>query len=738
MAERCTVEGAVQSLIFQNEDNGYTVLSLLTEDGELVTVVGCIPCAAPGEGMTVTGVWTNHPSYGPQFAAESVERRMPRTEEEIVSYLSSGILKGIGPAMAQRLADRFGADTLAVIEEEPERLQTVKGITARRAMELSAAFRELTGLKRVMEFLARYELPVPLAMQLYRAYGADALPRLREDPYLLTGDAYGVEFSTMDEIALSMGFDGDSPCRVEAALTYELSHNLNNGHVFLPRDKLLSAAAQLISADTDALETALDGLLTRGVIVQEQVANVQACYLLRLYQAETRVARRLLSLRDAPRQTGKNVDRIITEMERQQGIAYAPHQRQAVTLAARSVLLLTGGPGTGKTTSTRGIVTLLERMGLTVLLLAPTGRAAKRMSELCSREAQTIHRCLGMTFNELTGEVTFKKNEKDLLEADAVIVDEMSMVDLPLMDALLAALKPGCRLVMVGDPDQLPSVGPGNVLGDILRSGSVASVTLTEVFRQAEQSAIIRNAHAVNRGRSPDLKNKQNDFFFLCRRSPDRLVQTVVDLCRTRLPENMGIPAGQIQVLSPTRKGETGTVSLNRALQAALNPPSPGKRQKAWGDMVFRVGDRVMQTKNNYDVIWQKDSGEAGSGIFNGDVGTVEDIDPSGELVTIRFDDRVSVYTADLLGQLDMAYAMTVHKAQGSEYRAVVLVSAPAAPSLLVRGVLYTAITRARELLVMVGDDVIPGQMAENDRRTRRYSGLRRRLKQGGESHGHE
>ena len=689
--------------------------------------------------MTVTGVWNVHPVHGSQLTAESVERRMPEREEDMIAYLSSGILKGVGPATAQRLVERFGTDTLLVIEQEPERLRCIKGITAQRAKELSDAFRALTGLRQLMEFLARYELPVPLAMQLYRAYGADALPRLREDPYLLTGDAYGVEFSTMDEIALSMGFDGDSPCRVEAALTYELSHNLNNGHVFLPRDKLLSAAAQLISADTDTLETALDGLLTRGVIVQEQVANVQACYLLRLYQAETRVARRLLSLRDAPRQTGKNVDRIITEMERQQGIAYAPHQRQAVTLAARSgVLLLTGGPGTGKTTSTRGIVTLLERMGLTVLLLAPTGRAAKRMSELCSREAQTIHRCLGMTFNELTGEVTFKKNEKDLLEADAVIVDEMSMVDLPLMDALLAALKPGCRLVMVGDPDQLPSVGPGNVLGDILRSGAVASVTLTEVFRQAEQSAIIRNAHAVNRGRSPDLKNKQNDFFFLCRRSPDRLVQTVVDLCRTRLPENMGIPAGQIQVLSPTRKGETGTVSLNRALQAALNPPSPGKRQKAWGDMVFRVGDRVMQTKNNYDVIWQKDSGEAGSGIFNGDVGTVEDIDPSGELVTIRFDDRVSVYTADLLGQLDMAYAMTVHKAQGSEYRAVVLVSAPAAPSLLVRGVLYTAITRARELLVMVGDDVIPGQMAENDRRTRRYSGLRRRLKQGGESHGHE
>ena len=740
MGQRCTVEGAVQSVIFQNEENGYTVLTLIVDgQEEPVTVVGCIPCAAAGEGMTVTGVWVEHPTYGPQLTAESVERRMPREARDVAAYLGSGILQGVGPATAQRLVDRFGADTLRVIEEEPERLQTLKGITAKRAMELSAALRALTGLRQVMEFLARYDLPVHLAMAVQRTYGDGAMQALRDDPYLLSRRQYGVDFAVTDAIALSMGFSGDAPCRLDAAVLYELSHNLNNGHVFLPREKLVLAASQLIGVEPDAVELALDKLIQRYAVVEKPIANVTGCYLPRLYQAETQVARRLLSLRDAPRQTGKNVDKIITEMEARQGIAYAPQQRRAVELAARSgVLLLTGGPGTGKTTSTRGIVTLLERMGLTVLLLAPTGRAAKRMSELCSREAQTIHRCLGMTFNELTGEVAFKKNEKDLLEADAVIVDEMSMVDLPLMDALLAALKPGCRLVMVGDPDQLPSVGPGNVLGDILRSGSVASVTLTEVFRQAEQSAIIRNAHAVNRGRSPDLKNKQNDFFFLCRRSPDRLVQTVVDLCRTRLPENMGIPAGQIQVLTPTRKGETGTVSLNRALQAALNPPAPGKRQKAWGDMIFRVGDRVMQTRNNYDVLWEKDDGEAGSGIFNGDVGTVEDIDPSGELVTIRFDDRTSVYTADLLSQLDMAYAMTVHKAQGSEYRAVVLVSAPAAPTLLVRGVLYTAITRARELLVMVGDDAIPGRMAENDRRTRRYSGLRRRLKQGGPNHGHE
>lgn len=739
MGERSTIEGTVENVVFQNEENGYTVLSLLTDQGEVVTVVGCIPFAAAGESMTVTGVWVNHPTYGVQMTAELVERRMPQDEDGIACYLSSGVLKGVGPATAARLVDRFGADTLRIIEEEPEKLSTLKGITSKKAMEISAAFRSLTGLRRVMEFLSRYDLPVTLAMSLLRAYGDETLEKLKDNPYLLTDERCGVDFAAADEIALSMGFDGDAPCRAEAAVLYELNHNLSNGHVFLPRPKLIAATMELIGVTEETAEKALDDLCERFAVVCRPIANVEGCYLRRMYEAEVYVAKRLAAACGDDWDCGRNVDRIIDDIEKRQGIAYAPEQRRAVALAAeRGVLLLTGGPGTGKTTSTRGIVTLLERMGLTVLLLAPTGRAAKRMSELCSREAQTIHRCLGMTFNELTGEVAFKKNEKDLLEADAVIVDEMSMVDLPLMDALLAALKPGCRLVMVGDPDQLPSVGPGNVLGDILRSGAVDSVTLTEVFRQAEQSAIIRSAHAVNRGQTPDLSNKQSDFFFLCRRSPDRLVQTVVDLCRTRLPDKMGIPAGQIQVLTPTRKGETGTVSLNRALQAALNPPAPGKRQKTWGDMIFRVGDRVMQTRNNYDVLWEKDDGEAGSGIFNGDVGTVEDIDPSGELVTIRFDDRTSVYTADLLSQLDMAYAMTVHKAQGSEYRAVVLVSAPAAPNLLVRGVLYTAITRARELLVMVGDDAIPGRMAENDRRTRRYSGLRRRLKQGGPNHGHE
>ena len=733
LGERVTVEGSVDAVIFQNEENGYTVL-LLRVDGEdePITVVGCIPCAAAGEGMTVTGVWVNHPVHGPQLSAESVERRLPQEEEDIVCYLSSGILKGVGPATAQRLVERFGADTLRVLEEEPERLRTIKGITAKKAMELSEAFRSLTGLRQVMEFLARYDLPVYLAMAVQRTYGDNALQMLRDDPYILSRAQFGVDFAVADAIAISMGFGGDDPCRLRAAIEYELAHNAGNGHVFLPREKLLAATAQLVDVDTDMVETALDKLIDSFAVVEKPIANVRGCYLPRMYQAETFVAQRLLSMLRTPVEQLRQVDKTIDAIEKEQGVSYAPLQRQAVRMAAEGgVLLLTGGPGTGKTTSLRGIVALYRRMGLDVALLAPTGRAAKRLGEVTDCDAQTIHRALGMSYNEMTGQAAFKKNGSDPLEAHAVIVDEMSMVDLELMQALLEALRPGCRLVLVGDPDQLPSVGAGNVLGDLLRSTVVPTVSLTQVFRQAEQSAIIRNAHAVNMGQPPQLDSNQGDFFFLCRRSPDRLVQTVVELCRDRLPRNMNIPAEQIQVLSPTRKGACGTVSLNRALQAALNPPSPQKRQKQWGDVTFRVGDRVMQTKNNYDVLWEKDDGTAGSGIFNGDVGVIQDIDSSGELIVLRFDDRTATYTADLLSQLDMAYAITVHKSQGSEYPAVILVSAPAAPSLMVRGVLYTAITRARRMLIMVGDDAVPAKMAENDRQQRRYSGLRRRLKEG-------
>ena len=734
MEELITCDGTVHSVIFQNAENGYTVLRLLTEEGEVFTVVGCIPCVAPGEHLTVSGVLEQHPQHGEQLRAVELERFLPEDEEEIFNYLSSGVCKGVGPATAQRIVERFGRDTLDILEREPERLTLIKGITAKKAQEIAGSFRRHMGLRRLMEFLARYQLPPVLAMQLRQQYGDAALEMVQENPYLLSSDSCGVEFALTDGIAMSMGIAADSGERLQAAVTFELSHNENNGHVFLPRPKLVAATCQLLQCGQELVEQALDDLIDRGAVVQERVANVEACYLRRLWEAETSACRRLNGLLAVDADRSGQAARTIEEIQREQGITYAPQQRQAVELAARTgVLILTGGPGTGKTTTVRGIVALFQKMGLDIVLAAPTGRAAKRMSELTGMEAQTVHRLLGMSWNDATHQVTFTKTEQEPLEADAVIVDEMSMVDLSLFSALLRALRPGTRLVLVGDADQLPSVGAGNVFSDLIRSGRVETVFLREVFRQAEQSAIIRNAHSVNLGEPPRLTNDQGDFFFLCRRDGERTISTVVDLCRSRLPEKMGIPADQIQVLTPTRKGPSGTVSLNRSLQAALNPPKLDKRELQWGERLFREGDRIMQTRNDYDVVWEKADGTVGTGMFNGDVGKIVQIDPSGEWLTVDFDGRTALYGVEQLNEVDLAYAQTIHKAQGSEYRCVVLAAMPAAQSLMVRGVLYTALTRARELLILVGDDAAVRAMAANDRQQRRYSGLRWRLAHSGD-----
>ena len=733
MEELTTREGTVQSVIFQNEENGYTVLRLVTEEGELITVVGCIPCAAPGEHLGVSGTWETHPQHGAQLRAEEVERRLPEDAEELISYLGSGICKGLGPATARRLVERFGAETADVISSQPEKLSLIKGITARRAMEISESFRRHMGLRRLMAFLAQYGLPPVLAIRLRQIYGDGALDAIRRDPYLLSADAGGLPFSAADEIAMSMGFSARSPERLRSALLFELSHNEGNGHVFLPRPKLLAATAQLLG-DEDGVEEALDTLIDEGKVFSETVANVEACYLLRLHEAEDYACRKLRNLLSATADVSSRAGKTVDEIEAAQGITYAPLQRKAVELAAEhGVLILTGGPGTGKTTTVRGIVSLFERMGLAIVLAAPTGRAAQRLGELTGREAQTVHRLLGMSWNEATHEVTFTKGEKEPLEADAVIVDEMSMVDLPLFAALLRALRPGTRLVMVGDADQLPSVGAGNVFSDLIRSGKVETVFLREVFRQAERSAIIRNAHAVNAGEPPRLQNDQGDFYFLCRRDAQRAVSTVVELCQSRLPEKMGIPVGDIQVLTPTRKGPAGTENLNRLLQEALNPAKPGQPEIRWGERIFRPGDRVMQTRNDYDILWEKEDGTVGSGVFNGDVGRIQAIDPAGEWLAILYEDRKALYSLEMLSEIDLAYAQTVHKAQGSEYPCVVLCAMPSAPGLMVRGVLYTALTRARELLILVGDDAAVREMAANDRRARRYSGLRWRLAHSGE-----
>ena len=729
MEELICREGTVHSVIFQNAENGYTVLRLLTEEGEIVTVVGCIPCVAPGEHLTVTGTWETHPQHGEQLRAEELERSLPEEEDEILAYLSSGICKGVGPATARSIVERFGLDTLDILETEPERLQMIRGITAKKAMEIGAMFRQHMGLRRLMEFLSRYQLPPVLAIRLRQQYGDGALEMVRRNPYLLSDDVCGVDFSVTDTMALSMGFAEDCGERLRAAVTFELTFNENNGHVFLPRDKLLSATCQLLDCGLEQVEAALDALTEQHAVVIEHIANVQAVYLRRLWEAESSACARLLALLDMDADQSRYAERTVAEIEREQGITYAPMQRQAVALAAKAgVMLLTGGPGTGKTTTVRGIVALFKKMGRSIVLAAPTGRAANRMSELTGMEAQTIHRLLGTTWNETAHQVTFQKTEKEPLEAEAVIVDEMSMVDVALFSALLRALRPGTRLVLVGDADQLPSVGAGNVFSDLIRSRKIETVFLREVFRQAERSAIIRNAHRVNLGQSPELSGNQGDFFFLCRRDAQRAVSTVLELCRTRLPDNMHIPAEQIQVLTPTRKGPCGTVNLNRLLQDALNPKAPGKRELTWGERVFRVGDRIMQTRNDYDVMWEKDDGTVGTGLFNGDVGRIADIDAGGEWLALDFDGRKALYSVEMLSEIDLAYAQTVHKAQGSEYRCVVLAAMPAAPGLMVRGVLYTALTRARELLVIVGDDAAIRSMAANDKRQKRYSGLKWRL----------
>ena len=721
------VEGTVSSIIYQNEENGYTILRLDVK-GEEMTVVGPMPGVSPGEYLAVKGRWVRHATYGVQLRAETVERRLPQGLKEIYHYLASGAVKGVGKATARLLIEEFGEDTLTVLEEHPEQLTRIRGISPKRARQIGDTFRQQMGMRLLMEFLTAHQLPLELAVPLRRAYGDVALEVLKANPYLLVGEEFGVEFSQADALALDQGVGAEDPQRLEAGLLFELAHNLNNGHTFLPRRKLVEATGVLLEVSGELLEESLEALERRGEVGCQAVAGQEAVYLPALFEAETFIAQRMREMCQSELTPPRGLDKLIDQIQRRQHITYAPQQRQAVELAAQSqVMLLTGGPGTGKTTCLRGVLALFDAMGLETALAAPTGRAAKRLGELCSTEASTIHRLLETGFDPHTGRLVFTHDAYDPLPADAVIVDETSMVDVPLMAALLTALRGDCRLVLVGDPDQLPSVGPGNLFADLIRSKVVPTVRLTEIFRQAAQSAIVRNAHMVNHGQLPNLRQNTGDFFFLARREGKGVVDTIVDLCRRRLPERLGIPADQIQVLSPTRRRGTGTRALNQALQQALNPPLEGKGERRFGDWVFRAGDRVMQVKNNYDILWREEGGtRSGMGMFNGDIGDIRSID--GEVITVDFDGKIVEYSPDMLGELEPAFAVTVHKAQGSEYRAVILAALDGGPMLMSRGVLYTAITRARELFIIVGDDQAVASMVANNRQTRRYSGLRARL----------
>ena len=725
------ISGEISAVIYQNEENGYTVLRLDTADGE-VTVVGCIPFAAPGEELSVGGEWTKHHSHGDQFKAEWAERSLPREANAIYEYLASGTVKGVGPATAMLIVAAFGDDSLDVLESEPGRLAEVKGIGAKKAREISEHFRKQLGVRLLMEFLARYDLPMRLAVRLFRFYGNDALGFLHLNPYVLADDHIGGRFSDADSLALSLGFEGDSPQRIAAAILFELNHNLSNGHCFIPRGKLVDATTALIEVPRSDVDERLGELLEKGDIAVDMIAGEEGCYLTRMYEAETYVTARLLSMAATVYSTDVDFGSIISDLEERAGITYAPMQRETLSLAAtRQVMVITGGPGTGKTTSVRAILALFDKLGVSALCAAPTGRAAKRMSELSGKEASTIHRLLEAGFSESGGETFFRRDESDPLRTDAVIIDETSMVDLTLMRALLAAMPQDCRLVMVGDASQLPPIGPGSSFLDIIRSGAVPVVRLNEIFRQKSESRIVRNAHMINNGEHPNLTENTGDFFFLRRRNPDDCVETILELCAKRLPENMGVPSTDIQVLTPTRRYETGTQTLNVRLQQALNPPTSDKKERKFGEITFREGDRVMQTRNNYDIIWEKADGSAGAGIFNGDVGRVLRIDNSAEIITVDFEDRLAEYAFEQLLELEHAFAMTVHKSQGSEYRAVILSASRGAQALMARAVLYTAVTRAKELLIIVGEDAVVARMIENDRQQKRYSGLRARLASG-------
>lgn len=729
MVEQTEINGIISSVIYLNDENGYAVVRMETDSGEMVTAVGCLPYIAPGEMISAEGSWVTHAQHGRQFKIEQSNRLLPTSADGIYEYLAGSTVKGIGPATAALIVDRFKEKSLDILEMHPEKLAEIKGISLTKAKDLSASFKKQAGVRRLTEFLCAYGIKPLVALKLYRAYGSAALETVHENPYIISASHIGASFAEADNLALELGIEGDSINRISAAVLFELQHNSGNGHCFIPRDKLIAATSQLISVPADLVSDAIDSLSENGGLVCDKVANLNVCYLTELYEAETYTAERLKSMVGLKTKSSANIERLITKLESLYDISYAPLQKQSIELALNNrILVITGGPGTGKTTILKGILSLYDELELETLLAAPTGRAAKRMSELTGREASTIHRLLGAKMAEDGETVVFSKHEGDPLNCDALVLDECSMVDITLMSSLLKALKPGCRLVLVGDADQLPSVGPGNVFSDIIRSQTVPTVRLTEIFRQKGDSRIVRNAHMINRGEHPDFEANTGDFFRLRRLKGGTAVETIVELCARRLPENMKIPSASIQVLSPTRKGETGTVNLNKRLQAALNPPSESKKEKLFGEAVFRVGDRVIQTKNNYDTIWKTKGGVSGAGVYNGDIGTIAQIDPITETLTVDFEDKLATYSFEMLNELEHAWALTVHKSQGSEYRAVVLALSGDVQMLITRGVLYTAVTRAKELLIMVGDDNIAHRMIDNNKQSRRYSALRLRL----------
>ncbi len=728
--EQELIKGKIKAIIFHNSENGYAVLRLNSEEYGDITVVGTIPMPMSGERLMVTGKWIAHSSYGKQFEAEFLERLLPDSKEEILLYLSSRAVKGIGPRTAQKIVAKFGADSLKILDTKPELLASISGISLAKAKEMGENYRNQIGVRHLVEFLTGSHLPAEIGVRAYGIYGEDAMDLIREDPYLLVQPEFGASFAAVDALAVKLGLSAEDPKRVDAGILSLLRNSLNEGHCFLPEDRLTSAAIQLLRLEEKLVSEGIDRLCAQGALKVDEIHEISSIYLPECWDAERMIARRMLDMAAQPSDELPEAERFISTIEKRKGICYAELQKQAIRCAGEEKLfILTGGPGTGKTTTLAGILSLCELLHRKTLLAAPTGRAAKRLSELTGSEASTIHRLLEAQISPSTGEMCFAKDENDPLRCDTLIIDEMSMVDLPLMHSVLRALPKNANLILVGDPDQLPSVGPGNVFRDLIACGRIKTVALTEIFRQAQESLIVMNAHAVNQGVLPVLHATDRDFFFMKRSQSVALLRTVSELCSERLPKYMGISPTEIQVIAPTRKGDAGTVHLNRVLQETLNPPSDQKKELRSGERCFREGDRVMQIRNNYDLGWRRTDGTEGLGIFNGDCGTIVSIDRSNEQLLIRFDDRDVYYDTELLPDLELAYAITAHKSQGCEYGAVVFVAFDAPSRLLNRGVLYTAMTRAKELMVVVGKEQVIAHMTMNHQRNVRYCGLDFRLR---------
>ena len=723
------IVGVVENVVYRNENNDYTVFEIIDDDNRLVTAVGIIPMVSEGENVVLEGQWTYHKEFGKQFSFVSYEKSLPKEIDGIIQYLSSKTIKGVGPITAVKIANRFGMDTFDVIENHPEWLTDISGITRKKAAAISESFRAQTELRGVMMFFKDY-MGTSEITKVYKQLGASSVGIVKENPYVLCNGEYGVSFEKADSIAASFGFSPECDVRIISGINYVLKYNANvNGHTCLPREKLVSATATLLSIKSEDVDGKIDGFVKSEDLYSYKVLDNELIMTPEVNYREEYIAKKMKALsQDVVQLSSMDISSLIQKVETRIGVRYADKQREAIFRCMNGgVTIITGGPGTGKTTVVKGIISIFNDLDFKTALAAPTGRAAKRMSEATGLEAKTIHRLLEME-KGVSDELKFNRNSRNPLDENVIIVDEASMIDLSLMNALAEAIKRGTRLILIGDSDQLPSVGAGNVLDDFITSGVIDTVRLTEIFRQSKESLIVTNAHKINRGDSPILNVTDNDFFFVRRENERDIAATVADLITQRLPKTYGSNIKeQIQVISPSKKGAGGVELLNNELQARVNPKATFKKEKASHGVIFREGDRVMQVVNNYDIEWEK-NGLGGFGIFNGDIGVIESIDFKDEVLNIWFDDRYVRYDFANLEELELSYAITVHKSQGSEYPVVIIPMYYCPPMLMTRNLLYTAVTRAKRMVILVGRSDVPEKMVKNNREILRYTTLCSRL----------